>query len=323
MKWFKHSTSASNEEFLIALEYTFGLEGYARYFKLMELIARRMDESNQYELVTSWGELEYFLKGKPIKLKKLLNHLQEANEITWEYSAGALKITCPKLQSMMEDYTKKSQAKTKAKIKEQNTQNNDHSNITFRKESGKNQERIGNECETENTNVLDSNEDFSKSTPRVRVRERVSSEDKSSSLTMVGSFFEFEEPENKPPEIGKYPKIGKPPKVGLDDLSVDHVKDWLAMKRMEGRYLQHDEFFVLEYFKNYCKSKGKRYADYIYAYRNAFEWNYCQPRTTANYQPTKTDRAREAVLEGLAAYEASLAAGRGGYAEIGGYGDLQ
>jgi uncharacterized protein YdaU (DUF1376 family) len=61
-------------------------------------------------------------------------------------------------------------------------------------------------------------------------------------------------------------------RVALDDLTVDHISDWLAKKRAEGYYLNHDETFILEKFKDYCKSKGKKYDDFIAAYRNSFDW---------------------------------------------------
>lgn len=99
-------------------------------------------------------------------------------------------------------------------------------------------------------------------------------------------------------------------RVTLDDLSVDHIADWLARKRAEGKYIHHDERFILDYFKNYCRSKGKRYADYIAGYRNAFEWDRLQPKPNgaSNWhhgQPTKQDRlratARQTIIDlGLA-----------------------
>lgn len=101
----------------------------------------------------------------------------------------------------------------------------------------------------------------------------------------------------------------RPKKVTLDDLSTDHIADWLAKKRTEGKYIDHDEHFILDYFKNYCRSKGKTYADYASGYRNAFEWDRCQPKPprgpsggwgtgpAATQQPTKDDRARAAIMQ--------------------------
>ena len=69
----------------------------------------------------------------------------------------------------------------------------------------------------------------------------------------------------------------KKKRVTLESLSVEHVAEWLAEKRIQGKYINHDEHFILEKFKDYCKSKGKTYVDYIAAYRNAFTWKECQP----------------------------------------------
>lgn len=99
------------------------------------------------------------------------------------------------------------------------------------------------------------------------------------------------------------PPTPKPPRVGLDDLSVDHVAGWLAEKRGQGRYVHHDEHFVLEQFKTYCQSKGKRYADYVAGYRNAFEWERCQPRHAKPARPSTLDILGEATRQARAARE--------------------
>ena len=70
--------------------------------------------------------------------------------------------------------------------------------------------------------------------------------------------------------------------VTLDDLSAEHIAEWLAEKRKMGIYLYHDEKLILERFKDYCRSKGKTYRDYPAALRNAFEWDSCQPKGKYN-----------------------------------------
>jgi len=62
-------------------------------------------------------------------------------------------------------------------------------------------------------------------------------------------------------------------KISLEELTVDHIQDWLIQKRVSGKYLTIDEHELLEKFKDYCLSKGKTYKDYVAAYRNAFKWN--------------------------------------------------
>lgn len=98
-------------------------------------------------------------------------------------------------------------------------------------------------------------------------------------------------------ESDKKKESKKVVRVNLSELSVDHIKDWLAQKRIKGRYLYHDEYHVLDQFKNYCESKGKKYENYIAGYRNAFEWDRCQPKAGINNND-KHQRTLEAAARG-------------------------
>jgi hypothetical protein len=91
--------------------------------------------------------------------------------------------------------------------------------------------------------------------------------------------------------------IAKSKKVSLDELSVNHISEWLNKKRALGKYLAHDEFAILERFKDYCLSKGKKYDDYIAAYRNAFEWDSFQPKKPTRQDPAATafDSAQDII----------------------------
>lgn len=86
------------------------------------------------------------------------------------------------------------------------------------------------------------------------------------------------EPESEPDsEPIKYKKIkNKKTKISLDELSVEHVAEWLNKKRQQGIYVNHNEHEILDIFKNYCLAHGKNYADYRAAYRNAFNWKQNQ-----------------------------------------------
>lgn len=89
-------------------------------------------------------------------------------------------------------------------------------------------------------------------------------------------------PRTKDPDQRTKEGSARTRKVSLAELSVDHIAEWLARKRGAGKYARHDEHFVLEQFRDYCTSKGKKYDDYIAAYRNAFEWDRCQPKPGAD-----------------------------------------
>ena len=85
-------------------------------------------------------------------------------------------------------------------------------------------------------------------------------------------------------------------KVTLDELSTSHVSQWLAKKRLLGKYVNHNESDILETFKNYCESKGKKYENFIAAYRNSFEWERNQPKAnTITPKLSKHQRARIAL----------------------------
>lgn len=90
-------------------------------------------------------------------------------------------------------------------------------------------------------------------------------------------------------ETSLNPSKLKIPKISLDELSVTHISQWLSEKRHSGKYLDHDPVFILEKFKNYCQAKGKKYTDYVAAYRNAFDWESVQPKI-AKTSPQQTSK---------------------------------
>lgn len=58
MKWFKHQSTARNDEKIAQLEDKCGLEGYGFYFKMLELVAEIIDHSDKCEVTYSmsrWG----------------------------------------------------------------------------------------------------------------------------------------------------------------------------------------------------------------------------------------------------------------------------
>lgn len=59
----------------------------------------------------------------------------------------------------------------------------------------------------------------------------------------------------------------------LEDLTLDHVAEWLAKQRMDGKYITIDEYAMLEMFKDYCLAKKPKYSDYTAAFRNSFRWS--------------------------------------------------
>lgn len=108
MKWFRHMTDASEDEFVVELESLFGLEGYARWFKLLEVIARQMDQSSKCSVAYPWSKWQTFLKGKRKKLETFLEHSQNKQKIFLKQNGNILEISCPKLLKLRDEYSRKS-----------------------------------------------------------------------------------------------------------------------------------------------------------------------------------------------------------------------
>ena len=53
MKWFKHLSTARNDEKIARLEDKCGLEGYGFYFKMLELVAESVDQTDRFEVTYS------------------------------------------------------------------------------------------------------------------------------------------------------------------------------------------------------------------------------------------------------------------------------
>lgn len=119
MKWFKHISDASEDEFLVELEDIFGLEGYARYWKVLEAVARQMDETDRCAASYSWSKWQTILKGKRNKLDSFLVHCENKLKMNLKRSGNILEIKIPKLLELRDNYTKHLQAASNAPCKQE------------------------------------------------------------------------------------------------------------------------------------------------------------------------------------------------------------
>lgn len=137
MKWFKHMSDASEDEFLSGLEAIFGWEGYGRWWKILEIIAKQMDKSDKCSACYPWSDWQRLLKGKKGKLEEFLIHCEKKNKIYLRYNdafqvhsdfisdsfpvhfgnktemkgkqnGNVLEIYCPKLLEFRDEYSRKS-----------------------------------------------------------------------------------------------------------------------------------------------------------------------------------------------------------------------
>ena len=109
MKWFKHDTDADESEGLDVLIEEFGLEGYGRWFRLLETIGKKMERGSDRCHVTytetKWCEI---LKVKRKKLGCFLVVIQKQLKTNVERNGNKLRIECPNLLKKRDEYSERS-----------------------------------------------------------------------------------------------------------------------------------------------------------------------------------------------------------------------
>ena len=110
MKWFKHMSDASDDEFIADLEDKFGLEGYARWWKMLEAIATQMDETDKCSVAYPMQKWLKILKAKRNKLSQFLVYCELQLKINTESTGNILEIECPKLLEIRDNHSKNLQA---------------------------------------------------------------------------------------------------------------------------------------------------------------------------------------------------------------------
>lgn len=112
MKWFKHETDAKDSEKLKDVISEFGYEGYGWYWRIMEIVAFKMDETGRCHYEQTVSEWCLNLKVKQKKLRLFLELIQNQFNIKPVYSEKKLRIEIPNLLKKRDDYTKRSEHKS-------------------------------------------------------------------------------------------------------------------------------------------------------------------------------------------------------------------
>lgn len=81
MRWFKHRTDAADGEFLSELIAIFGLEGYARWFILLEKIGARMDKTDGCSAAFPVSKWKTILRAKDKIMWNFLKHCEAKGKV--------------------------------------------------------------------------------------------------------------------------------------------------------------------------------------------------------------------------------------------------
>jgi len=108
LKWFKHDTDCDRSEGLSYLLEEEGFAGYGRWFRLLEIVASKMDKSNKCSIeypAKKWGIL---LGLKQKKLKTFLKHCENKLKTKVVCYDNIIRIEIPNLLNKRDEYSQKS-----------------------------------------------------------------------------------------------------------------------------------------------------------------------------------------------------------------------
>jgi len=116
MKWFKHETDSIHSEKLSRLKNEFGFEGYGRYWRIMELVAERMDGSNRCHIELpekEWHRLLSIRRPSFNHYLFVIRLLFDSWRITTDNETQLIRIEIPNLLGKRDNYTSDLQASSK------------------------------------------------------------------------------------------------------------------------------------------------------------------------------------------------------------------
>ena len=113
MRWFKHETDAIHSEKLSLLMAEFGFEGYGRYWRIMEIVAERMDVSDRYHAELPEKEWLRLLAVRRPLLSRYLLVISQLFNIKVITNGLLIRIEIPNLLQKRDNYTTNLQAANK------------------------------------------------------------------------------------------------------------------------------------------------------------------------------------------------------------------
>jgi len=114
MKWFKHFSNASEDEFIQRLEDEFGLAGYAWWWKILETVARN-SKPGECSATLSSSKWKSSLLTNSKGLNKCLDFLELAGKSSISRHPGnreLITISIPKLLEIHDEWTSKVRRKS-------------------------------------------------------------------------------------------------------------------------------------------------------------------------------------------------------------------
>lgn len=112
MRWFKHMAASWDDEKLAGLVDQHGLEGYGFWWRVVEVVAAKVDKSEQTSAefpAKKWGTL---LGLSPKKFRMLAECCANLGLFSLELSQNAIRIDMPNILKFRDEYTEKEARKS-------------------------------------------------------------------------------------------------------------------------------------------------------------------------------------------------------------------
>ena len=107
VRWFKHMTDADDNEKLSRLQDEFGLEGYGFWWRVVEIIAKRVNEENQTDLCYSAKSWARRIGVSTRKFKKLLSFCAGIGLVSASHEKDMITVNMPNILKYRDEYTAK------------------------------------------------------------------------------------------------------------------------------------------------------------------------------------------------------------------------
>ncbi len=220
MKWFKHMTCSYNDERLSAIVDKLGMEGYGFWWRLLEIVAEKLDETGDCSCSFSAKKWGNFFGFSAKKFEKFVGIFKNSGIFEVKFSENSIMVSIPNLLKYRDEYSKKKDRKS------------GHSPEKLRSKEEDKEEEYNNTPPTPSQRGRDDGEDIPASGRRVS-REN-------------GTDPKAEK--NSPRRMGTNPRMtGKPPRDAPESAGKNSAADLRAVVR---EYTQHDELVqALEDFR--------------------------------------------------------------------------
>ncbi len=107
MRWFKHMTLSFNDEKLSAVVDELGMEGYGFWWRILEVVAEKMDENGEYSVSFSpkkWGN---FFGFSAKEFENFARIFQKNRIFDVEFSENQVMVSIPNLLKYRDEWSRK------------------------------------------------------------------------------------------------------------------------------------------------------------------------------------------------------------------------